>query len=498
MELLIKTKIDDVMAAEILFVPVLEGDKAVQQVIGSLQYDDQAWVLEKISKEKFQGKQGQLLVIPDDEQTVVFIGTGQANKLSVEDWRQAAGQIVTYLRKFSAQSIAIATTHWLKGNADIKSLGQALAEGIVLASYDFDKYKKEDKNKIEINIAKVFILATAAQRVKFRQGWQSGLYLAEGTVKARDLVNEPASVMTPTYLAKQAEQIAKDNKNITVKILDKAQVKKLGMGAFLSIDQGSSQPLKFIHLIYKPIGRSKDKVAVVGKGLTFDSGGLNIKLGDNMEQMKIDMGGAATVIGLFAVIAQLKPKVEVHGIVAACENMPSGAAIKPGDIVKNMQGKTIEIGNTDAEGRVTMADSLAYAQKLGVSKVVDLATLTGAVMIALGTDYTGLFSNNEKLAKDLLKSSDVSGEKIWLMPMPLEYKKLNQSKIADIKNIPSTRYGGSITAAMFLQEFIEEGVAWAHLDIAGPAYAEKPLTTYIPAGGVGFGVRTLLEWLKNM
>jgi len=253
---------------------------------------------------------------------------------------------------------------------------------------------------------------------------------------------------------------------------------------------------KFIHLIYKPTGRTKDKIAIVGKGVTFDSGGLNIKTGDSMEQMKIDMGGAATVVGLFSVLAQLKPKVEVHGVIAACENMPSGAAIKPGDIVKNMQGKSIEIGNTDAEGRVTMADSLAYAQKQGISKVVDLATLTGAVMAALGTDYAGLFANDEKLAKGLLKAGDVSGENLWLLPLPLEYKKLNQSKVADIKNIPSTRYGGAITAALFLQEFIEEDVKWAHLDIAAPVYAEKPMNSYTPVGGVGFGVRTLFEWLN--
>ena len=498
MDLLIKTKLDDLLEAELLFVPVLESEQAIKQAVGSLQYDDQDWVLERIAKEKFLGKEGQLLVLQDDDQLVIFIGTGQAKKLTIEDWRQIAGQIANYLRKFSSKKISLIASQWLKGSQDIKGLAQALAEGLMLAAYDFDKYKKEDKNKIKVDLEQVLILTQAKQRAKLNQGWQLGLNLAQGTIRARDLVNEPASVMTPTYLAKQAEMIAKDNKSISVKILDKAQVKKMGMNAFLAVDQGSSQAPKFIHLTYKPVGRAKDIVAIVGKGITFDSGGLNIKTGDSMEQMKIDMAGAATVIGLFDVIAQVKPKVEVHGIIAACENMPSSTAIKPGDIVKNMQGKTIEVGNTDAEGRVTLADSLAYAQKLGINRVVDLATLTGAVMIALGTDYTGLFSNDEKLAKDILKSSDASGEKIWLLPMPPEYKKLNQSKVADIKNIPSTRYGGAITAAMFLQEFVEDGVAWAHLDIAGPAFAEKPLASYVPAGGVGFGVRTLLGWLKNI
>ena len=301
--------------------------------------------------------------------------------------------------------------------------------------------------------------------------------------------------MTPSLLSKEAELIAKENSNISVKILEKAEIKKLGMNAFLGVDQGSDQPPKFIHLIYKPKGKAKDKVGVVGMGITFDSGGLNIKIGDSMSDMKIDMGGAATVIGLFSVLGKVQPKVEVHGIIAACENMPSGKALKPGDVINNMQGKSIEIGNTDAEGRVTLADSLAYTQKQGINTIIDLATLTGAEMIALGTHYAALYSNSKKLNTEILKAVDVSGEKIWPMPLPEEYIELNKSNIADIKNIASTRYGGSITAALFLQFFIEENVNWAHLDIAAPAYAEKPLNSYTPIGGVGFGVRTLLEWL---
>jgi len=207
------------------------------------------------------------------------------------------------------------------------------------------------------------------------------------------------------------------------------------------------------------------------------------------------MAGAAAVLGVFSALSQLDCKLEVQGFIAACENMPSGSSIRPGDVVRTISGRTIEIANTDAEGRVTLADAFGYAQRQGLKTIVDLATLTGAVMIALGENYTGLFANDDKLARALEVSAELAGEKMWRLPLPEEYKKLNDSKIADIRNIPSTRYGGAITAALFLQEFIDKGVDWAHLDIAGPAYADKPLNNYTPLGGVGYGVRTILNWL---
>ncbi len=478
--------------AEVLFFPVLANEQAITDLIKSLKYEDEASVLNQVKKEKFQAKKGQQLIIHDAEQTIVLIGTGK-KKLSTEDWRLVAGQAVSYLRKYSASSIGIIAKDWLKGNADVFALGQALAEGLSLASYTFSKYKKVDKDKVKVNIQELVVELAKSRTKRFKFGWDKGMLLATGTVKARDLVNEPAGVMTPSFLAKQAEQIAKDNKKVSVKILDKAQIKKLGMNAYLAVDQGSNQDPKFIHLVYRG---GKDKIALVGKGVTFDSGGLNIKIGDSMKQMKIDMAGAATVLGVFSVISQLQPKLEVHGIIAACENMPSGKALKPGDIVKNMQGKSIEIGDTDAEGRVTLADSLAYAQKQGINKIVDLATLTGAVMVALGPNYAGLFSNNNKLGNELLKQAEVSGERLWKLPLAPEYIEFNKSsQIADIANIPNTRYGGAITAALFLQEFIEDKTVWAHIDLGGPAYAEKPFNSYISSGGVGYGVRTLLNWL---
>lgn len=471
--------------AEIFFRPVLQNEKSILSLVNKES-------LVRLDKEKFQGKSGQVFVSHTTEQTIVLIGTGQKTKLSVEDCRIMAGQMVNYLHKYSAKNIGLVAKDWIKVN--VLDLGQALAEGLSLASYSFEKYKKKDDSKIKVNIEEVLVELNTNQRNKFRKGWSKGLILAQGTNYARDLVNEPANIMTPTFLAKQALVLGKSNKNISVKVLDKAQVKKLGMNAFLGIDQGSIEPPKFIHLIYKP-QKVKDKIALVGKGVTFDAGGLNIKPFEGMRQMKNDMSGAATVLGIFSVISELKPNREVHGIIAACENMPSGTAIKPGDVVKNMQGKSIEIKHTDAEGRVTLADSLAYAQAQGIKKIVDLATLTGAIMYALGTHYAGLFSNDHKLGKELLKEAELSGEKLWLMPLAEEYRELGKSEIADISNISSTRYGGAITAALFLEEFIEAGTIWAHLDIASPAYAETPLNSYTPIGGVGFGVRTILNWL---
>ncbi|MCB9802454.1 leucyl aminopeptidase [Candidatus Nomurabacteria bacterium] len=479
---------------DLLFYPVLNDQIKINLLLKNLTTDQS--VLSRLDKEKFTGKKAQIFSFQISETTVIFYGTGNEQKMNQEDWRQASGFLGNYILNNKIKSLALEPSAWFKSATEIEKLAQSISEGLNLALYNFDKYqnKKEKENNLEV----IFVCLDAKKRNLFKKFWERGLFFAQGTMLARDLINEPAGVMTPTFLAKQAEEIAnKNHKEIKLKILEKEAVEKLGMQAFLGVDRGSEEPLKFIHLKYLPKQKAKDKVAIVGKGITFDSGGLNIKVGEGMTDMKMDMGGAATVLGLFSVLAELKPKIEVHGIIAACENMPSGSALKPGDVVTNLQGKTIEIGNTDAEGRVTLADSLAYAQKQKVSTVVDLATLTGACIVALGSEYAALYANQDLLAKDLLKAAETSGEKMWLMPLPEEYRELNKSSIADIRNIPNSRGGGSITAALFLSEFIEAGTAWAHLDIAGPAYAEKALNTYTPIGGVGYGVRTLLEWLDN-
>jgi len=323
------------------------------------------------------------------------------------------------------------------------------------------------------------------------QGARTGEVFALATWFARDLVNSPANDVHPTYLAKAATDLAKE-KGLTVEVLDRAECQKLGMGAFLGVAAGSEQPPCFIHLTYAP-ARPRKKVAIIGKGITFDAGGLDLKTAEGMLRMKDDMSGAAAVLGVMRALPDLKPPVEVHGLVAATENMPSGSAIRPGDVLKAMNGTTIEIGNTDAEGRLTLADAISYANaKIKPDEMVDLATLTGACVVALGPLVSGLFANNRGLAGRLRAAADQAGERLWELPLVDEYREFLKSEVADLNNV-GPRGGGAITAGLFLKEFAGE-TPWAHVDIAGPAFSEKDLPL-APKGGTGVAVRTLLAYL---
>jgi leucyl aminopeptidase len=303
--------------------------------------------------------------------------------------------------------------------------------------------------------------------------------------------------MTPVHLAEAATQVAlASNGLVKVKILDRAECAKLKMGAFLAVAQGADHEPKFIHLTYTSPRPTKKVLAVVGKGVTFDSGGLSIKPADAMMTMKCDMAGAAAVIGFFATLARLKPRVNIHGVIAATENMVSGKAIRPGDIVHAANGKSIEILNTDAEGRLTLADAMTYVLKEKPDAMIDLATLTGACLVALGEEITGLMTNDKVLGKQVLDAALKAGEKMWELPLEPRYRDLINSDIADLRNIATSRYGGSLTAGLFLQEFVEN-TPWVHLDIAGPAYAERPMSSYLGKGGTGHGVRTLVEFVEK-
>jgi len=284
---------------------------------------------------------------------------------------------------------------------------------------------------------------------------------------------------------------------VTCKIFDKEQAEKMGMDAFLGIARASDTPPKFIALEYTPAKvKGKRKLAIVGKGITFDSGGINVKPGDHMQDMKMDMSGGAIVLGVFSVIAKLKPSFPVMGLIAATPNLISSTAIVPGDVVRAMNGKTIEVLNTDAEGRVTLADSLSYAVKEGATEIIDFATLTGAALVALGDEIAAMFSNNHDLLEAVKTAAYEAGEKVWELPLEKDYKALNKSDVADIANIPKSRYGGTITAALFLQEFIGN-TPWIHFDIAGPAFANKP-SALTRKGGTGFGVRTMLQYIEEV
>ena len=408
-----------------------------------------------------------------------------------DDLRRASGSLMVKTKKRIA-SVVLELPNGDETSFSDFLTAQMVAEGVLLGSYEFNKYKSKDKNDKELSA--VIISGLASTKVK--EGIEKAKFYSEATILARDLVNEQSAVATPTYLSNLALDIAKkDPKHIYCKVFNKEEARKLGMEAFLGIARAADTEPKFIFLEYKPDRISKkEKLAIIGKGITFDSGGINVKTGGHMQDMKMDMAGAAIVLSVFSVISKVKPEFPVIGVIAATPNMISGKSLVPGDVVKAMNGKTIEILDTDAEGRVTMADSLSFAVKEGATKILDFATLTGACMVALGNDITGLFSNNKELTAEIKKAAFDAGEKMWELPLEKEYKDMNKSEVADIANIPNSRYGGAITAALFLEEFIDNK-PWAHMDIAGPAFAEKP-TDLGPKGGTGHGVRTVLNLLS--
>lgn len=482
-------------------------------------------------RSQFRGGGGESHAVPlagTSARDLFVIGTGKEFTLDIFRRGVAAGVRYTKAEGYRRLAIllpgigpAAGRSRYVTLSASPVDVGRAFAEGALLANYRFTTYapeaaERERRRKLE---AVDLLVPRAAQR-DVSGGIRRGSIDVLGTVLARDLVNEPASRMTPSALADQARTIAKASKgSLTLTLLDRKQCEARGMGAFLAVARGSAQPPVFIHLTYKPgtghptsprlrgasgavssRGGRQDalpRVVLIGKGITFDSGGLSLKPAEGMETMKIDMAGAAAVLGVFSVLLKLKVPVEVHGMIAACENMPSGTAVKPGDIVRSLSGKTIEILNTDAEGRLTLADVLGEAVKLKPTAIIDLATLTGACVVALGEDVAGLFSNRDDLAMAVGAAAATAGEPVWRLPLVREYRDQLKSEVADLKNIIGKRWGAAITAALFLEEFVDD-VPWAHLDLAGPSYAERQTNPVNPVGGTGFGVRTLLRYLEKL
>ncbi len=455
---------------------------------------------EAIDRDQFLGKEGQLLTVFTPKRAlakrILLMGLGKKDEFSHNTLRKTLAVLVKHVRT-KMISITIPLLHETDHKIDYALQAQMVGEGLLLGSYTFIKYKKNEEAQKELDTV-TFVEINKNSALKIKEGIKRARLYTDATKIARDLVNEPAAVVTPTYLAKLAQDIAKKNPEISCKVYDRASLEKMGMGALLGVAQAAETPPKFIHLQYSPKIKSdrKRKLAIVGKGITFDSGGINVKTGDHMQTMKMDMSGAAAVLGVFSVISQIKPTFSVMGLIAATPNLISGTSLVPGDVVKAFNGKTIEVLNTDAEGRVTLADSLSYAVKEEATEIIDLATLTGACMVALGTDIAGLFSNNRKLAEEFIKASRVTGERMWELPLTKEYKTMNKSEVADIANIPSSRYGGAITGALFLQEFVDNK-PWIHVDIAGPAFMEKSYELG-PKGATGFGVRTLLEYMRGL
>lgn len=455
-------------------------------------------ISEQIKTDNFKAKIGDILTFYTQRKAlspkIFVVGLGKKEEFSNDKLRKAMASFAKSVKN-KLNSITLSPLDSSEVDLDIFTQAKLMAEGLLLGDYTFNKYRKVTEEEKELEIV-IFSESNKNTQLKIKEGVKEARIYYEATKIARDLVNEQSAVVNPTFLAKLAQDIAKANPEVTCTVFDKSELEKMGMEAFLGIARGSDTPPKFIFLEYKPKrGASRRKLAIIGKGITFDTGGVSLKREGHMTTMKIDMAGAAAVLGVFSVISEIKPDYSVMGIIAATPNLVSGKSIVPGDVVRALNGKTIEVLNTDAEGRVTMADSLSYAVKKGATEIIDLATLTGACEVALGTSITGLFTNNNVLADKVKKAAADAGEKVWELPMEKEYKELNKSEVADIANIPNTRYGGAIAAAWFLEEFVDNK-PWVHLDIAGPAFAEKKFDLG-PKGGTGFGVRTLLNLLRN-
>lgn len=444
-------------------------------------------VKEAAETSQFKGKSGSALDILAPQglkaKRLVVIGAGKTAELKDYEFLKLGGALAG---KLTAKTSAVTVIAELpKGSMDADQAA-AVAAGIRLRAYKFDRYKTKKKEGEETAL-RASVSIAVADPAAARKAFAAGSHVVDGVITARDLVNEPPNVLFPVEFARRAGQLRK--LGVQVDVLDVAAMKKLGMGALLGVAQGSTQPGRTVIMRWNGGKRGDQPLAFIGKGVCFDTGGISIKPAGSMEDMKGDMGGAACVVGLMQALAARKAKVNVVGAIGVVENMPDGNAQRPGDIVTSMSGQTIEIINTDAEGRLVLADVLWYvAKKFKPKFMIDLATLTGAILVALGTEHAGLFSNNDELAERLIKAGLATGERVWRMPLGPEYDKQIDSQFADMKNT-GTRHGGSITAAQFLQRFVD-GTPWAHLDIAGTAMG-APKTEINQSWGAGFGVRLL-------
>ena len=447
-----------------------------------------------ISQGEIKGTLNQITIIhslgklPADR--VVVTGLGKQQGLSLDKVRGAVAETCRLLRQKNVDNIA--TIAQGAGIAGITTEGaaQAITEGALLGVYSFRRHITKEPEYSEIKQLSI-VDADATKLPSLEQGRHRGRILAQATNLARDMVNEPANYMTPSNMAEMATKLT-ETYGLELSVLEREQMQELGMGALLGVAQGSRQPPKFIVLHYKA-GDSKElDVALIGKGITFDSGGISIKPSEGMGDMKGDMAGGAAVMAAISAIAQLKPKINVMALIPATENLPGGNSLKPADVVTAMNGKTIEIISTDAEGRLALADALGYAKKHRAKLIVDVATLTGACRVALGDVCTGAFTNNQELIDKVLTAGAEAGELIWQMPMYEEYKEQNKSEVADIKNVGG-RYGGAVTAAQFLAKFAGD-TPWVHLDIAGTFMSEKE-KNYRVKGATGVPVRTLVNFI---
>lgn len=445
---------------------------------------------ERSTDGEFKAGSGELLTLyPQGRlkvKRVLVVGLGKQENITTQTLRRNSAIAARHLQKSGAHTITLALS-W--DGIDNAQAAQAQVEGALLGLYNFRNYQSKEQNAAVNTLS---VLASQDQEQAIEQAIRTAEALAAGTNFARDLVNEPPNVLTPEEMAKRAQAMAQ-RVGLECEIFEKEKIEQLGMGGLLAVSQGSVLPPRFIVLRHRGSDSGK-QLTLVGKGITFDTGGISLKPAADMDKMKGDMGGAAAVLGAMHAIGTLKPAINVTALVPTCENMPSGSSYHPGDIVRISNGKTIEINNTDAEGRLILADALSYAVKEGLSPIVDLATLTGAMVVALGGINTGIFSNDKELTDAIIAAGKLAGEKYWPMPMDEEYGELIKSEIADIKQTGG-RQAGSITAAKILEHFVGDS-KWAHLDIAGSSFSDKK--SYQEQGATGVGVRTLVNLAHDL
>jgi len=421
---------------------------------------------------------------------VLLTGLGKKGEFDLEKWRGAASRASQYIRDAGIKQFVFPIAKF--DSFSEGELSESFVTGLLLGLYQFKEFKTLERDKIK-EIGEVILLGEKDGETKsIGEGLRIGEIISEAVCLARDLVNGPSNQVTPSLLAQKARQIAKDY-GMEIQVFDVSEAEAMGMGAFVAVAKGSQEPGKFIVLEYNK-GKGLDTIALVGKGITFDSGGISIKPSENMDRMKDDMSGAAAVLTTMQVAFKLQLPLHLVGIMPATENLPSGKAYKPGDILKTLSGQTVEVISTDAEGRLILSDALTYSLRYQPKAIVDLATLTGACVIALGNDVIGLFGNDESLLKRIEEASGKTGEKVWRMPLLDEYFDHLKSDVADFRNV-GTRVAGAIIGGIFLSKFVEK-IPWVHLDIAGPASIDKE-RPYIPRGGTGVGVRLLVQLIRD-
>ncbi len=466
-----------------------------------LQLDQQVGgVFSRATKSKeFSGRSGETLLLHGGADTaaerILLVGLGKESDFSLRSLRQVSSSAVKFLTEKQISNFMLALPQKNLKKASVAEQVQVVAEGVLLADYRYERYLPVATPGRAVALTQVDILLSAGEDLTTAtKAGKAAEAICGGVCFARDLVNAPGNLKTPKYLAMQAVAMA-EQVGISATLLDRREMERQGFGALLGVAQGSEQEPYLIVLEYRGGNKGDQPIALVGKGVTFDSGGISLKPGEKMDEMKMDMGGAATVLGTMQAAAQLQLPINLVAVVPAVENMPSGSAIRPGDILTSLSGKTIEVMNTDAEGRLILADALTYVGRYRPREVIDLATLTGACIVALGNQAAAVLGNNESLIKQLIKAGERSGERFWQLPLWDEYSEQIKSNFAEVKNTGG-RAAGTITAAAFLQKFASD-YKWAHLDIAGVAWEEQGKAGQ-PKGGTGFGVRALIEYLREV